>query len=402
MKYLSICSGIEAASVAWKPLGWQAVGFSEIEKFPSAVLQYHYPDVPNFGDFTKITKETLNGESVDLLVGGTPCQDYSVAGKRAGMAGARGNLTLEFVKLAGRLRPRWLVWENVPGVLSSNGGRDFACFLRDLAECGYGFAYRILDVQYTRVQHGFPRGIPQHRERVFLIGHLGDWRCAAQVLFERESLFGHNPPKREKGKRVAPTLSQSLKSSGGIGMSNQELFSQGGGGLTFGDEIAEVSPTLDAQDGAKWGSNQWVAQGKAVIENSTYSIAGNIVNREDKNGPQFGTGVKENASFTMNASDVHAVCFPIDTQNMTEGHSSGGKGFKEGGESSFTLTKGHNHAVCYENHANDSRITGPNEVVSTLSARMGMGGGQCGFGTGDGISATGNGVAGCEVVRGFP
>src|SRR5690348_4762644 len=111
MRYLSVCSGIEAATVAWHPLGWQPAAFSEIDAFPRAVLRHHYPGVPLHGDFTTIKGDEYG--PVDLLVGGTPCQDFSIAGLRAGVAGERGNLTLEFLRLAARAKPRWIVWENV-------------------------------------------------------------------------------------------------------------------------------------------------------------------------------------------------------------------------------------------------------------------------------------------------
>lgn len=142
MKYLSVCSGIEAASVAWHPLGWQSVALSEIEPFPRAVLAHHYPDVPNWGDLTRF--EAWPDATVDLLVGGTPCQSFSVAGRRGGLADARGNLTLTYLGVARRYRPRWLVYENVPGVLSSNSGRDFGAFLSGLEKLGYGFAWPYL------------------------------------------------------------------------------------------------------------------------------------------------------------------------------------------------------------------------------------------------------------------
>lgn len=187
MIYGSVCSGIEAASVAWEPLGWKASFFSEIEKFPRAVLEHHYPDTPLHGDFTTIKEGQY--EPIELLVGGTPCQSFSVAGLRKGMDDERGNLALEYLRLAQRLGPRWLVWENVPGVLSSNGGRDFGSFLGALVELGYGWSYRILDAQYF--------GVPQRRRRVFVVAYLGDWRPAAAVLFERESLFRNTPPSRE-------------------------------------------------------------------------------------------------------------------------------------------------------------------------------------------------------------
>jgi DNA (cytosine-5)-methyltransferase 1 len=181
MKFLSVCSGIEAASAAWGPLGWKAVAFSEIEKFPCAVLDHHYPDVPNWGDMTKF-KEWPDA-NVDVLCGGTPCQSFSVAGLRKGLDDPRGDLMLTYCAIADKYRPKWLVWENVPGVLSSNGGKDFGAFLGALAELGYGFAYRVLDAQHF--------GVPQRRRRVFVVGCLRDSRSAAEVLFESQGLQGN-------------------------------------------------------------------------------------------------------------------------------------------------------------------------------------------------------------------
>ena len=146
MNYLSVCSGIEAATVAWAPLGWHAVAFAEIEKFPTAVLAHHYPDVPNWGDMTNF-KDWPDAD-IAVLVGGTPCQSFSVAGLRQGLADPRGNLALTFLAILDRYRPRWVLWENVPGVLSSDGGRDFGAFLGGLGELGYGWGYRVLDAQY--------------------------------------------------------------------------------------------------------------------------------------------------------------------------------------------------------------------------------------------------------------
>jgi len=206
MKFLSVCSGIEAASSAWRPLGWEAVAFSEIEPFPCSVLAHHYPDTPNWGDMTKY-KEWPD-VSIDLLCGGTPCQSFSVAGLRKGLDDPRGNLMLTFGAIAAKYRPKWLVWENVPGVLSSNGGRDFGAFLGLLGVLGYGFAYRVLDAQYF--------GVAQRRRRVFVVGCLGDWRSAAAVLFERHSLSGHPAPSREKGQVITPTI-RAGDANGGAG-----------------------------------------------------------------------------------------------------------------------------------------------------------------------------------------
>ena len=215
MRYGSVCSGIEAASVAWRHLGWQCAFVSEIGRFPSAVLAARFPDVPNLGDFTKISPEDYEGD-IDLLVGGTPCQAFSKAGLRKGLKDERGDLALEFARLAFRARARWVVWENVPGVLTSGGGRDFAAFLSLLAgwkvpvprgrwkNAGlltgapgcFSVGWRVLDAQYTRVQQ-FPGAIPQRRKRLVLAGHLGDWRAVRGVFFDGEMCGGYSPPGRE-------------------------------------------------------------------------------------------------------------------------------------------------------------------------------------------------------------
>jgi DNA (cytosine-5)-methyltransferase 1 len=257
MRYLSVCSGIEACSVAWHPLGWTPAGFSEIEAFPRAVLQEQFGAIPVewdhryspqsnvlplFGDFTKIEEHHVG--PIDLLVGGTPCQSFSVAGKRLGLDDPRGNLTLEFLALAGRLRPRWLCWENVPGVLSDDGGRTMGTFLGIVGKLGYRGCYRVLDAQFVRVD-GFSRAVPQRRRRVFFVGHLGDDARAVPVLFERESLLGHPAPRREAGQGIAPTISARTKGGGGLGTD----FDLDGGLI----HTAEVAPTLNAAFGDKLG-----------------------------------------------------------------------------------------------------------------------------------------------------
>lgn len=195
MRYLSVFSGMEAATVAWHPIGWTPVGFSEIEPFASAVLAHRFPDIPNYGDITKHADWPIRPGTIDLLVGGSPCQAFSVAGLRKGLADPRGNLALVFLGLADRLKPKWIVWENVPGVLSSNGGRDFGAFLGALVELGYGFAYRVLDAQYF--------GVPQRRRRVFLVACLGDWQASAQVLLDADSVCWDSAKSRKKGQGIA-------------------------------------------------------------------------------------------------------------------------------------------------------------------------------------------------------
>lgn len=273
MRYLSVCSGIEAASVAWMPLGWECAGVSEIDKFPRAVLEHRLGAVPVeddhrwqpgqnftplFGDFTKIEEHHVG--PVDLLVGGTPCQSFSIAGKRLGLDDPRGNLTLEFLALARRVRARWIVWENVPGILSHEGGRTFGTLLGLLGECGYRGAYRVIDAQYARVGR-FGRAVPQRRRRVFVIGYSGtaDINPAA-VLFDRESLRGNPAPRRQAGQRPAPTLAARTRGGGGLGTD----FDCDGGLIAGQEWPAEVAPTLNAAFGSKLGLEDQHVRGGAA------------------------------------------------------------------------------------------------------------------------------------------
>jgi DNA (cytosine-5)-methyltransferase 1 len=248
VNYLSVCSGVEAATVAWHDLGWKAVAYSEIEKFPSEVLAHHYPTVPNMGDMTKYKEWNFN-ESINLLVGGTPCQSFSVAGLRKGLEDPRGNLALTYIGLLDKFRPKWCIWENVPGVLSSNGGRDFGSFLGALVECGYGFAYRVLDAQNF--------GVPQRRRRVFVVGCLGDWESPAKVLFERESLCGDTKKSRKAGKEITGYTPTSFGSYGeGVGTLRNAGGDLGGGSetLVFDRQSSgeygtqDIASTISARD----------------------------------------------------------------------------------------------------------------------------------------------------------
>ena len=282
MNYLSVCSGIEAATVAWHDIddiGWNPVGFSEIEPFPSAVLSHHYSNVTNFGDMTKFKEWNLDPNGVDILVGGTPCQSFSVAGLRKGLDDPRGNLALAYCAMLDHFRPTWFIWENVPGVLSSNGGRDFGSFLGALAELRYGFAYRVLDAQYF--------GVAQRRRRVFVVGHLGNWQRAAAVLFERQSLRRDTAPSRETRKDVTGASRKGFASG-----SDQDLMA-----------------TLCAKDNEKWGCNQWVKEGKAIIQPS-YGIPGNWIGRAPENG---GNAVEpmHDVAPCLTGTDKHGVAHPM-------------------------------------------------------------------------------------------
>ena len=258
LTYASVCDGIGAVHCAWMgmghPLGWRCAWTSEIEPYPAAVVEHHWK-LPNLGDMTTIdtTKAIDEHGPIDLLVGGTPCQSFSVAGLRGGMDDPRGNLALVYLGLADALRPRWVVWENVPGVLSSASGElpscppdrmgvgpgervvvedqydetlDLGCFLAALSKLGYGWAYRVLDAQYIRVDT-HPRAVPQRRRRVFVVGCLGGWQRAGGVLFEREGLSGHPAPRRKAGSGAVRTLGAS---TGGCSAKEQQHTFVGPGG----------------------------------------------------------------------------------------------------------------------------------------------------------------------------
>ena len=237
MNYLSVCSGVEAASVAWKGLWWNPLGFSEIEKFPSEVLQHHYPNVPNLGDMNNYKEWNFGKRSVDLVVGGTPCQSFSVAGLRKGMEDPRGNLALTFCAILDKFRPKWFVWENVPGVLSSNKGRDFGSFLGAVAELGYGASYRVLDAQNF--------GVPQRRRRVFVVGHLGDWRPTAEVLFEPESLSRHIEESRKKRKDTPRDSSLGIDTSGPLAARDYKDMGTDGLNKTSSKMIPTIAHCLE-------------------------------------------------------------------------------------------------------------------------------------------------------------
>ena len=228
MRYISLCSGVEAASLAWEPLGWKPLMFAEVAPFPAAVLAHHWPRVPNRGDMTQ--HGDWPDAAVELVVGGTPCQAFSVAGKRGGLSDPRGRLMLAFLDVVARYRPRWVVWENVPGVLHSGRGRDFAAFVGGLVERGYCCAWRVLDAQFF--------GVPQRRRRVFVVGCFGDWERAAAVLFERAGVRGDFEPRRTAGEDIA-TLNASRVGTQSGGMTLCMAHGQGGAEIRI-----DSAPTL--------------------------------------------------------------------------------------------------------------------------------------------------------------
>ncbi len=202
-QFSTVASGIGAPEMAWVPLGWNPVFSAEIEPFPSAVLKIRH-GVPNYGDINKF-KEWPNERTVDLVCAGCPCQAFSIAGLRKGLDDPRGNLTLVFLGILEKYRPRWVVYENVPGIFSEDT-RALESFCDGLQKIGYGISWTVLDAEYF--------GVPQRRERIFIVGYLGDWRPAAAVLFDKTCLLGYPAPNREKGKGFAADVTPCLESSG--------------------------------------------------------------------------------------------------------------------------------------------------------------------------------------------
>lgn len=226
MRYISTFSGIEAASVAWEPLGWEAVAFSEIDPFPSAVLAERFPETLNLGDITGIDWSPYRG-TIDIIVGGSPCQSFSIAGGREGLDG-ESRLMYEYIRSVADVRPRWFLWENVPGALTADKGRAFGILLDEMESLGYSLAWRVLDAQFF--------GVAQRRRRLFVVGHLGNGAAPAAVLFERESVRGNTTSSVEKRKALAPATGNGVE-----------------GAITqYGDEIAG---TLRARQGGATPDN---------------------------------------------------------------------------------------------------------------------------------------------------
>ena len=380
MKYGSICSGVEAATLAWRTIGWRAKFFAEVEPFPSAVLMERFgatkplrpldpedaadekdrkqrlswqkqiaglPEdgtIPNFGDFTLIKGKDVN-EDIDLLVGGTPCQDLSIAGKRLGFEGRRSVLALDFVRLCFELGVRWVVWENVPAALSSRRGEDFGRFVSLLcgwdvpvpesgwrkcgivtpAPGGFGVAWRVLDSQFTRVEQ-FPRAIPQRRKRLFLIGYSGQWKYPAKVLFDGEMCGGDTPPRRTKREILATGAERGIASpdwwdgfqkAGTLTRTSDKQFMPDKGRLQC---VVEEPECLDMRQ----------------VEVHEKGVSPTLIATDYKGGKAVCQG-------------IDAPC-PDKMNNRNPGK-----------------------LVCYENHGNDSRIAEV-EVSPTATSRWGTGG----------------------------
>jgi len=328
VKYLSVCSGIEAASKAWEPIGWQPAAFSEIEPFPAAVLKHHWPEVPNLGDMTKYEQWPIQSGTIDLLVGGTPCQSFSVAGLRQGLKDPRGNLMLTYLAIAERLKPRWLVWENVPGVLSSNGGKDFGSFLGALGELGYEWAYRVLDAQWF--------GVAQRRRRVFVVAHLGEGNLAAKVLFESESVRRDTPPSRETRQGVTTDVEAGVGGSYKIDTFRMQAF-----GEYANDGTASAMKARDYKDATD------LVASPVIIDRAAFNQGQNA---------QYKARIEHGETMdSLVARGPHAVAIPIHDQatrhSGKHGDKQDGKGNGLGvgkpGDPAPNLTKGDKHAIAF-------------------------------------------------------
>lgn len=453
MNYGSICSGVEAATLAWAPLRWKAVFFAEVEPFPAAVLQQRFgatrpkrllppaeaetekerkqreswekqiaelPEggmIPNLGDFTKITKEDYD-DPIDLLVGGTPCQSYSIAGLRRGLEDPRGNLALEFVRLAYRSGVRWCVWENVPGVLSSGAGKDFASFLSllcgweiDVPQGGwrksgvvvpapgcFGLAWRILDAQYTRVPE-FPRAIPQRRRRIFVIGHIDSWLYPATVLFDGEMCGGDTPPRRTKRQAASPCAERGFDTTKSIRMRGG--CEGGGKGALVGDDLSHTLATGNDQtivtltEEAQWwdGSDQagtltgtsdrqlMPDKGRLqcviepIIECKPVGIGRDAFNQGQN--AKYGMSLSEDVQPTLTSRGPGAVCFDEPQEDKPVGfikNDAGGEQQGFWGDTFPTLRSGALPAVAYNVtfcDANGTRKDRPNGGLYVTEADTG-------------------------------
>ena len=330
LTYLGLCEGISTATVAWKDL-MKPVGFAEIDEFPSAVLKHHYPNVPNFGDITKYKEWKLETDP-DLIIGGTPCQSFSVAGLRGGLQDSRGNLTLTFVNILNRFRPKWFIWENVPGVFSSNKGRDFHSFTEGLQAIGYSIGWRVLDAQYF--------GLAQRRKRVFVVGNnTGDIRGIAEVLFEREGLLRDLAQSRQKGKNATRKTGKSITTNDqrkkGVSAFDMQRISEYGNG--------EKSSTLKRRD--------YKDHTDLVVDTVT-AFAVRTANTNAN-----GHGISENKTHTLDGANGQAISFSAHmSEPMVHKDKSG------------TLQAKNPTAVVYEAHAQDARYR-EQEVSPTIQAR---------------------------------
>lgn len=372
IRCLSVCSGIEAWSCAVEGMdGYAVSALSEIEPFPCAVLAERYPFVPNLGDMTKINGWAMRGQ-IDLLVGGTPCQGFSVAGLRGGLNDPRSGLAGHYVRLAAELRVPWLLWENVPGALSTSAGGDFRAFVSALDELGYGLAWAVLDAQWF--------GVPQRRQRLFLVGRLGDWRGPGAVLFEPGRVC-RNPPARRSKREGNPSPAEGCIGAGS-GPDVCPTMTSSGAGFARVDGRAEhdcetlvvqpneVSSTLCASGaGTDRPSAQGSQEGFCVVSMKTDNTKAN------------GTYISDApVSYTLDTLAPPAV-FPINEERAFNRPEAMSGAFGNPHDPMFALDTKHVHAVApldlrhlLRDDASFGGLGLPNEPVGSLTCGMTGGG----------------------------
>ena len=291
MNYISVFSGIEAASCAFGTLGMEPVAFAEVDAHASAVLAAHYPDVPNLGDVTGVDWKKYRGK-VDLVVGGSPCQSFSIAGKREGLRGESG-LMYEFVRCVREVRPRWFLWENVPGALSSEHGAAFGQLLHEMADGGgYGCAWRVLDAQFF--------GVAQRRRRLFLVGRAGNgFREACGVLFEPDCVPGNSASSKAKRQELAARAGRGARAAG---FCNAAVKA---GSIGYEPDAANQrgEVRLDGTDGQSVGAITATMSGKQFQGVLCMSTG------------QANAEVLEDSAPTLNASHEQPICVADDNAN---------------------------------------------------------------------------------------
>lgn len=440
IRYASVCSGVEAATLAWEKLDWKPVWFSEVEPFPCKVLAERFgasspvnpldpadasdekdrkerskwlkairrekmptvteSKVPNLGDMTKIKGEKYHG-TIDLLVGGTPCQGLSIAGKQKGFDDPRSALALKYVELLGSARPRWFVWENVPNAFSCNGGGDVKEFFRQITEIGYGVCWRVLDAEYVRVD-GFPGAVPQRRRRIFAVGYLGDWRPAAKVLFESKMLCGDSAPRRLKGKATPGDTekrtgeSNALDANAGTADAVRNTVETGKGFYRESD----VGGTLEAHEDQHRRNIICIENGQSAAASAVNKSTTLSCNHEAPiivfHGSQDPISNPDHAN-AVNRNQGMENCIAISqhgdvARTLTARHNS--SPCADRGMNIIACNKKKQamncdddvigcvsatdykepQVICYENHAQDSRIRECGDIAPTVSAKAGTGG----------------------------
>lgn len=344
MTFGSLFSGVGGFDLGFQSAGMECVWQVEKDKHCNSVLERHWPQVERHGDVNEFSTRTVP----DVICGGFPCQDLSVAGKRAGLAGERSGLFHQFMRIVGESSPSTVVIENVPGLLSSNGGKDMAVVLESLAELGYGFAYRILDAQWF--------GVAQRRRRVFIVGCFGNWRRAAEILFERESLPWDSPPSRTTGARTAAYLTSGVASSSGVNRPS---------GRRREDDMNLVCPALRSNyhgdnhgDEGHDASEDGTGRGVPIIPLDMRQLSRGekmTNNRTDGGAPGTGIGKAGDPSPTVCDSHPPAVAYAIQERAVSENPAvgPGGKGYQA--DIGYTLeARHHQQAVA---HAGVRRLT---------------------------------------------